>query len=531
MNLTPHQKRQLRLVLIILFGIPATVFLVYKGIQFFANAGSDATPKDVLISNITTNSLTVSWVTEKKTDGYVVTVINGTEQAPVGDERGNEKRVSHSVVLKSLEPSTEYSFLILSDAKKFKNKGEVEFKFTTAAVSEDIVSPNGTYGNITGDGSDDAIVYVTFADKSTYPSSAAVPESGNWTLELSTLRSTKDKSRIQITDDTELVVLARSGIDKGGVLQGKYSVLFDDKGKLNQKIEMEAVQEGWLSEYLSSVVDLGNTEEIVVPEEPKEPEEPTEPSKPVVPVTPQSYVIRKDVVWESLVSSSTIIDLESGEGTVTVTNLSDTYAAISWRSSKKEEGYVKYGTSKTELTEELIDSRDTFSEKGKYYSHYIESGRLEPDTTYYFEVYSGSSLYDKNRQKYSFKTYSTLSSAPPLETRVGKIINTSDLSDWILIARVVDNDELGTIGNSEYVSVLPDSNGTWELVIGDVRSTGGSSYFSFSDSDILQIYVLGAQSKKYDFNLSLDEIQLDMSKLGESSSGKINLLLDYGILN
>lgn len=533
MNLTPHQKRQLTLVLILLFGIPATVFLVYTGIKFFANAGSDATPKDVLISNITSSSLTVSWVTEKKTDGYVVTIANGTEQSPVSDVRGDEKRVTHNVVLKSLEPSTEYTFIILSDGKKFKNKGEVEFKFTTAAVSENPISPNSKIGTIQGEGSEDAIVYVAFADKSSYPSSSAVPTSGNWTLEMSTLRSVENKDSLQITDDTELVVLARSGINRGGVLQGKYSVLFTDQ-KLNDYIELEEVEEGWLSEYLSNAVDLGNTEEIVVPEVPEvpeEPETPEEPAKPVVPVQPKTYTVRRDIVWESLSGSSSGIELDSGEDTVTITNLSDTYAVILWRSEQKEEGYIKYGTSKTELSEELIDSRDSFSEKGEYYSHYIESGRLEPDTTYYFEIYSGDDVYDNDGQKYTLETYSTLSSAPPYETRVGKIINASDLSDWVLVGKIVDNDELGTTGSSGLLSVLPNSNGTWELVVGDVRSLDGSSYFSFSDSDILQMYVLGSSDDKYDFNLSLDDIQLDISKLGEGTGGKVNPLLDYGILN
>ncbi len=294
---------------------------------------------------------------------------------------------------------------------------------------------------------------------------------------------------------------------------------------------METVEEGWLSEYLPSVVDLGNTQEIVVPVEPETPEEPVQPQTPVIPVQPKTYTVKQDVVWESLVGSSGTVDLDTGEDTVTITNLTDTYAVISWRSSKKEEGYIKYGTSKAEMNDEIIDLRDSLSEKGEYYSHYVETGRLEPDTTYYFQVYSGDDVYDNDGAKYTIKTYSTLSSAPPLESKVGKIINTSDLSDWVLIAKVVDNDELGTSGSSAFLSVLPDSNGTWELVFGDVRSQDGSSYFSFSDSDILQIYVLGAIDSKYDFNLSLDDIQLDISKLGEGSTGKINLLLDYGILN
>jgi hypothetical protein len=527
MNLTPHQKRQLTLVLVLLFGIPATVFLVFKGIQYLANAGSDATPRNVFVSNITTSSLTISWVTEKKVDGYVVPIQNETELEPVTDYRGEGKRSTHYVVLKSLEPSTEYKFIILSDGKKYKNDTK-EFKFTTPAVSESVVSPKTIFGSIGGEKFEDAILYVLFSDKSAYPVSSPVPSSGNWTGELSTFRKISDKSSLQITEDTQLVVLAMSGLDVGGVLEGAYSALFNGDGKLNGEVVMEKIEDGKLVEYFPDIANLGNTKEIVIPEGPEEPEKP---ATPVVPVQPQSYVVRKDVIWKSLVGSGSVTDMDTGEDTVTVTNLSDTYAVISWRSAQKEEGYVKYGTSKTEINEEIIDSRDSLSEKGEYYSHYIETNRLEPDTTYYFVVYSGSKVYDNDGAKFTLKTYSTLSSAPPLETRIGKIINSSELSDWVLVGKVVDNDELGTIGSSGYVSVLPDTNGTWELIIGDVRSQDGSSYFSFSDADILQIYVLGADSYKYDFNLSLDEIQLDMSKLGSSVGGKVKLLTDYGIFN
>jgi hypothetical protein len=67
--------------------------------------------------------------------------------------------------------------------------------------------------------------------------------------------------------------------------------------------------------------------------------------------------------------------------------------------------------------------------------------------------------------------------------------------------------------------------------MGDARSEDGSSYFSFSNSDILQAYFLGADSKKYDFNLSQNDIELDVSKIGSGTTSKVKLLSDYGILD
>ncbi len=532
MNLTPHQKRQLRFILILLIGIPATMFGVYKGVQYLTMAGADATPKGAVVSNLTSSALVVSWVTEKEVKGYVVPVLNGTEQSPVADDKGDEKSSSHYVQLKSLEPSTDYSFTLLSDGDKYKNGDGGEYKFTTARVEEETLIPNSVQGSIEGNDLKNAEVYVMFSDKSVYPVSARVPEHGGWLVELSAFKSVTDKSSVKTTKDTQLVVIARNGMGKGAVLEGAYSALFDSKDTLVQNLILEDMELTKFLSYFPNEAILGVS--VIEPKPTPTPTPTPTPSPtpaPTPPPQPTAYVVKQDVVWDNITSDSSSPSLTTGEDTILITNLTDTNFIISWRSSSKEEGYVKYGTEKTEIKSELRDARDNLTTRGKYYSHYIESVRLEPDTTYYFEVYSGTSIYDDNGQKYSVKTLPTLSSPPPLETRAGKIINATDPSDWVLIFKIVDNDELGTLGSSGYISVLPDVNGTWVLVMGDARSEDGSSYFSFSNSDILQGYFLGAESKKYDFNLSQNDIELNIDELGEGTGTKVKLLTDYGILD
>ena len=114
MKLTPHQQRQLKYVLILIVGVPLTVFAVYKGVQLISRAGEDPTPHDIVVSNVTSSSLTISWITDKSVNGYVIPVLNGTEQNPMLDKRGDGKRKTHYVEVKGLEPSTKYSFIIVS---------------------------------------------------------------------------------------------------------------------------------------------------------------------------------------------------------------------------------------------------------------------------------------------------------------------------------------------------------------------------------------------------------------------------------
>ena len=114
MHLTPYQKKQLRFVVLLLIGIPATVFGVYKGVQYLSQATGDPAPQGVIISNITPSSITLSWVTQKEVEAYVVPVFNGVEKSPVQDKRGSGTRLNHYVELRGLEPDTEYSFILMS---------------------------------------------------------------------------------------------------------------------------------------------------------------------------------------------------------------------------------------------------------------------------------------------------------------------------------------------------------------------------------------------------------------------------------
>jgi flagellar basal body-associated protein FliL len=58
MYLTPYQKKQLTTVIILVLGIPLTIFGMYKAVQWFSSAGADTQPKNVIVANVTTNSIT-----------------------------------------------------------------------------------------------------------------------------------------------------------------------------------------------------------------------------------------------------------------------------------------------------------------------------------------------------------------------------------------------------------------------------------------------------------------------------------------
>ena len=540
MQLTPYQKKQIRFVLVLLLGIPATIFAVYKGVQYLSQATGDPTPQQVVISNVTNVSIVLSWYTQKEVEGYVIPVLDGVKKTPVADKRGSGKRFSHYVELRSLEPDTEYSFILLSDEERYEGGSAGAYKAKTLKVSTDTQAPVEVHGFLEGPSIEDSIVYILFANKSTYPVSTVASSSGSWIIYLYT-QNIEDETVVKVTADTQLVLMGRKDLSNDAVLEGTFSSLFDSNGKLNQAYTFELGNIPNLISYFPPQVVLGSASSTVIPVD----EDETPPPPPVQPdddedeepVTDDDtytgpYTIKHDISWIDLTSESSSFNLQSGEDTILVTNLTNTGFSVVWRSAEKEEGYVKYGTSKTALNTEVRDYRDGFVSMGKYSSHLVESERLEADTTYYFEVYSGDEIYDNGGEKYSVTTHPLLSTAIPFETKSGKVINAIDPSDWVLVFKLIDNDEQGTLGSSGYLSTLPDEEGYWMTTIGDSRSEDGESYFSFSNTDILQTFFVGADSKKFDYPLSLEEVELDVLEIGETTtSSSVKLLSNYGIIN
>lgn len=532
MYLTPYQKKQIRYVLVLLLGIPATLFAVYQGFNLLSQAALDPTPKEVVISNVTTLSFSVSWVTEKAVAGDVIPVLNGQEFAPVSDKEGSSKKVTHYVEIGDLKPDTLYSLILRSDGQKYTSGSTGEYKFKTPPVGSDGQVANPLYGTVSGGNASDSIVYLGFKSNTVYPVSAATPSNGGWIIDLSSLRSVADGSLVKATSDTQVVLIARSSSSEGAVIEGTLGSLFDNNGKLNQSYTLSLGSLSNFPSYLPTQSFLGSSQPIVEKEIVEETvTKPTPKPTVTVPKAPvvKTYTIRHDIEWVDLASSSS--NLQSGEDTVLITNVSDRKFSVIWRSTEKEAGYIKYGLTSADLDLEARDIRDDLVNMGQYYYHSIEAVTLTPETTYYFEIYSGDEIYDNGGKKYEITTPPVESSAPPYDVRSVTVKNSSDPSDLILVFMIVDGDELGTLGSSQYFSDLPESDGTLNIEIGNSRSSDGSSYFSSSKEDILQVFFLGADEKKFDFDVSEESITLDMGKIqGNTVFDSVQLLSDYGII-
>ncbi|HRY22209.1 MAG TPA: fibronectin type III domain-containing protein, partial [Candidatus Dojkabacteria bacterium] len=494
------RRKDLIIIAILLIGLPILVFASYQVYQFFIRASVEAKPQNVVLSNLTTSSVTVSWTTEVSATGSVVPVSNGQEMSPVLDERGTGKTKTHYVELMNLEPNTDYGFFIISDSEKYDSSNGKSFRFKTAPITAQAPTPNPIHGTVSGASGEDIVVYAMLKDKSAYPVSAIMPRGGNWIMDLSALRTVNGNSLVSVGPSTNFVLVAVSGLQEGAILEGTFSELFDSNGKLKDVNALNIIENTSLylpfpeASFLGSAPEEPIEEEVVVPEQESGllqesgflqesgllEEEDSE----------RDYQRVQDVEWVDILTSGSTVNSPTGEESVRIVNLTDTGFSVMWISQEREEGYIKYGTSSTSLTSEAADERDGVSSKGEYYVHLVSTARLLPETKYSFEIVSGTDTYDNNGNKYSVTTGPTLSSPPPFDSASGDIEGLPEHREAVVVAYVEDGDGVGTEGRSSEMATIVDDNARWILSIADVRNSDRTSYFEYTSGDILKLDVV-----------------------------------------
>lgn len=562
MYLTPYQKKQLVTTIILVIGVPLTIFGIYKGAQLIINASVESQPRNVILSNLTTSSIAVTWTTEDKVTGSVVPILNTSEQGPVIDKRGNEKRRTHYVELKNLEPNTDYSFKIISGEDTYSGDSDNQFTFTTANISTETPVPKPIHGKVGTSNGDDVLIYAFPKDKTTYPIATVPSSNGNWLMDISSLRKISDRSMYLISETTQVAVIGVSKVNDAGIIEGGYSSIFNSSGQLTQDLVPNGT--GYIS-YFNEDIQLypfveGDTE-IIPPDTDDDnddvpidddddnngtptdddsddytppdntyvpPNNNTNPTQPdyVPPAdyndpydTPfrRNFLIKNDLAWIDMVSTDGALTSGPevyGESTVITTNVTDVSFSVLWFSQQEETGYIMYGTNASELSERGRDERDGISSQGEYYLHSIEVTQLQPETTYYFEIHSGTQTFSNT---YEVSTFATQSTPPEFETIAGNV-NAQDYQSVAIVAIFSDRDGIGSEGSSYPISTLVDVEGSWILTTGGARESGGG-YFDKSNNDVVTF------SPMY-----LNEPPEVEMTIGDATSSEVELYITENVL-
>jgi hypothetical protein len=174
---------------------------------------------------------------------------------------------------------------------------------------------------------------------------------------------------------------------------------------------------------------------------------------------------------------------------VKVTNVRDTAITVTWVSEDQVLGMIYYGVSPDRLDRVAYDDR---GKDVKGFTHHITLRRLSPNTTYYFDVASGDTVYDNSGSHYKVTTASSIIpiGSDVIYGQVFKSYGVEVALDAIVYIKVVDKDGVGSSGESQEVSVPVGEHGFWHTDLVNVRSKDLKSLFEYSeigDSIYLQV--------------------------------------------
>lgn len=195
-------------ITLLIIGLAAGVFLV-KNAQLFRLGGTtEAAPKDVRITNITENSFSISWATQKTVLGFVSWGETSNSLGKTEVDEFENPSFTHTLSVKSLTPEKTYYFKINSGGTEYDNNG-TPWLIKTGSVlttSARTLTISGSILTAAGQPAENALVYVTVGGGS--PLSTITSKSGGWVLSLSSARNQNLTAPVLIDDKSTLLEIS-----------------------------------------------------------------------------------------------------------------------------------------------------------------------------------------------------------------------------------------------------------------------------------------------------------------------------------
>lgn len=180
-------------------------------------------PKEVTITNLTDTSFTITWQTDDLTSGTALVSSQTGKKYSAFDERDITGKISkyltHSITVRTLQPSTSYEVTLLSDGKKFPRDAKGYQVTTLPTLSSQSVGYDPSYGSILltgGKPAEGTLVYLTLNDSQTV--STLVRNSGSWIIPLSSLRTQDGASYVPIVERASISIIAKLGSTQSRVM-------------------------------------------------------------------------------------------------------------------------------------------------------------------------------------------------------------------------------------------------------------------------------------------------------------------------
>lgn len=192
-----------------------------------------------------------------------------------------------------------------------------------------------------------------------------------------------------------------------------------------------------------------------------------------------TFLVNQGVLFKSNAS------LTDQPQNVRITNITGSSFSVSYETESKIIGSLNYGETQT-LGKSALDDRDQQTGNLTSYNiHTITVRNLNPQKKYFFSITSGQETYINNSQPFEVTTGQNLSESPPNQDPIsGKILlpNGSPPKEAILYV---------TADNSQVISTLVKSDGSYILPLNSLRANDLSSYYNFPLNGNVKMLIFG----------------------------------------
>lgn len=201
---------------VILLGLASGLYLVLREQIWLSRAAPDLTPQNIYLTNITDNSVVISWQTNTPVASFITFGQNSPGEQTVLDDRdteGPKPHLTHYVTVRNLLAKTSYQFKIIS--------GKLTSEVKTFDTAAEIVNQTGfppVVGSVL-DGNkplDDGIAYLSISGAAT--ESALIKTGGNFLIPLSYIRKADLSDIYPLTDTTTAKIAIVSDTESSNLL-------------------------------------------------------------------------------------------------------------------------------------------------------------------------------------------------------------------------------------------------------------------------------------------------------------------------
>lgn len=225
---------------IIFLGLGSGLFLVIREQVLLSRAAPDIQPQNITFTNITEDSISISWQTKSSIASFITYGQNNPGEQTALDDRddpanaGPKPHSIHYVTLKNLLPKTAYQFKIIS--------GKLISDIKTFQTAQPLTNQTGftpVIGNILNDKNplDDGIAYLAIEGAVTQ--STLIKPGGNFLIPLSQIRKNDLSDIYQLTEGSTAKLTIQSG---SGEASASFKLAASSKSlppiKLGQNIDL-----------------------------------------------------------------------------------------------------------------------------------------------------------------------------------------------------------------------------------------------------------------------------------------------------